>query len=242
MTDKRITEIDDASGIDNTDLGVMVDVSDTTDGPDGTTKSFTFAQLVNFFQSFFGSAGSSRQIQFSGGDGAFAADPGLTIDESGGLNVGIDDDAHEKARISPGDVTLYDGDLETIVVLSNAVPSIFELGARSGKNVHFKAEVANTVSSGEATINWGEGNKQSLTLDDDCTVTFANPPGPTSLILRVIQDETSGRIVTWPENILWPDGTEPTLSTDADAIDIISFYFDGASYYGSYTLGFAVPL
>jgi hypothetical protein len=49
--------------------------------------------------------------------------------------------------------------------------------------------------------------------------------------LKVIQDATGSRAVTWPASVKWPSGTAPTLSTAANAIDIVTFYYDGTSYF-----------
>jgi hypothetical protein len=243
MTDEfvritELTQITDPEDLSTSDLVLTVDVSDTSDSPDGTTKTFSLATLSDFFSSFFGVAGGDRQVQFND-DGDIGADENLTYAD-GALNVGNVSEDH--SYISPGSVRVFDEDGEIVAGIFNDDPALFGLGAQFDKTAYFSAEAANVVSTGAATIDWTAGNKQSLTLDDDCTVTFDNPPGPASLIFRLIQDETGSRTVTWPEGIYWPDATEPTLSTDPDAIDIISFYFDGDSYYGSYTLGFAVPV
>ena len=43
------------------------------------------------------------------------------------------------------------------------------------------------------------------------------------LVLEVIQDATGGRTITWGSNWNWPGGEAPTLSTDANAKDILTF-------------------
>ena len=47
---------------------------------------------------------------------------------------------------------------------------------------------------------------------------------------------TAGHYYT---NVKWAGGARPTLSTGNGAIDIISLYFDGTSYHGVASLGFA---
>jgi len=54
--------------------------------------------------------------------------------------------------------------------------------------------------------------------------------------------QRGGRTVTWPgSNILWPGGVAPSLSSAANTIDIVSFYFDGTNFYGVASLAFATP-
>ena len=106
-------------------------------------------------------------------------------------------------------------------------------------SVTFEEEVNNGNSSTADTIDWGAGNKQRSTLTDNCTFTFTAPAGVTNVILKLIQDGTGSRTVTWPASVKWPGGTAPTLSTAAGAIDIVSFYFDGTNYFGQAGLAFA---
>lgn len=96
----------------------------------------------------------------------------------------------------------------------------------------YSQEIDNGNSSTADTIDWTAGNFQKSTLTDDCTYTFTAPTGTTTLILKLIQDGTGSRIATFPASVKWSGGTAPTLTTTADAIDIISFYYDGTNYYG----------
>lgn len=108
------------------------------------------------------------------------------------------------------------------------------------KNTHyFDAEYDNGNSDSTSTINWKLGNKQKITLNDNCTLSFTNPSGPCNLILKIIQDGTGSRTITWPVSIKWPDSVTPTLTTNPDAIDIISLYFDGTYYYGVGSFNFS---
>ena len=101
-------------------------------------------------------------------------------------------------------------------------------------------EQALVVTAQACAINWKNGNKAKLIVDDDVTITFGtNPSKSCSLILVIVQDEQSGgHTVTLPSTIKWAGGTAPTLSTGANKIDIISLYFDGSVYYGVTNLDF----
>jgi hypothetical protein len=108
-----------------------------------------------------------------------------------------------------------------------------------GANTAYFAETDNGNSGTADTIDWTASNKQKSTLTGNCTFTFTAPGGPTSLILRLVQDATGSRTVTWPASVKWPGGIAPTLTTTANQIDIISFYYDGTNYYGNSSLNFA---
>lgn len=99
-------------------------------------------------------------------------------------------------------------------------------------------ETDNGNSSTADTIDWTLSNKQKSTLTGNCTFTFTAPPGPCNLTLKLVQDATGSRLVTWPAAVKWSGGTPPTLTTTASRIDIISFYYDGTNYYGASVLNF----
>lgn len=103
----------------------------------------------------------------------------------------------------------------------------------------FASETDNGNSSTADTIDWGAGNKQKSTLTGNCTYTFTAPDGVGNFLFKVIQDATGSRTVTWPASVKWPGGTAPTLSTAANSVDIITFYYDGTSYYGVASLLFS---
>lgn len=99
-------------------------------------------------------------------------------------------------------------------------------------------ETDNGNSSTADTIDWTLSNKQKSTLTGNCTFTFTAPPGPCNLVLKLVQDGTGSRTVTWPAAVHWSGGTAPTLTTTASRVDIIAFYYDGSTYFGTYTLNY----
>jgi hypothetical protein len=96
----------------------------------------------------------------------------------------------------------------------------------------FASENDEGDSSTAVTIDWTLSNKAKTTLTGAATISFTAPVGPTNLILRLVQDVTGGRTVTWPAAVKWVGGTAPTLATDPSAIDVVTFYYDGTNYYG----------
>ena len=103
-----------------------------------------------------------------------------------------------------------------------------------GAHLAYFSEFDNGDSGAADTIDWAaNGNKQKSTLTANCTFTFTAPTGPASLLLKLAQDGVGSRTVTWPATVHWPSGTAPTLTTTVSRIDIITFYFDGTTYFGS---------
>jgi hypothetical protein len=94
-----------------------------------------------------------------------------------------------------------------------------------------------TSTAGALTLDLTTGNVFEVTLTEATTITFSNPPatghaGSLTLILK--QDATGSRAVTWPASVDWPDGTAPTISTAANAVDILTFVTTdaGTRWYG----------
>lgn len=104
----------------------------------------------------------------------------------------------------------------------------------------FDTEVDDSgYSSGTVTIDWSSGNKHTVTLTDDATISFTDPSGPANVTLRLVQDSTGGRNPSWPSSVKWSGGSEPSWSTGSDAVDIATFYYNGTNYYGEASTGFA---
>jgi len=98
------------------------------------------------------------------------------------------------------------------------------------------------TGDGTTTIDWKLGNKAYFTFGNaNETFTFTAPSNPCNLVLVLKQYSTGGKAATWPATVMWPGGNAPTLSTGNNAIDIISFYYDGTNYYGVSSLNFSVP-
>ena len=107
------------------------------------------------------------------------------------------------------------------------------------KTAVFDAEVSRGTFSTTTTIDWRSGNKQTVILGANLTFNFTAPPGTSNLILRIVQDGVGSRNPGWPATVKWAGGAEPTWSTAAGGVDIASFYYNGTSYFGVGSTGFA---
>lgn len=105
-------------------------------------------------------------------------------------------------------------------------------------SIGFTLQSLTIEPGGASTIDWRNGNKAEITLDENITFTFTDPSKPCNLLIKIIQDATGSRTITWPASVKWPSGTAPTLTTDANSVDIVSLFFDGTNYYGVASLDF----
>jgi len=95
------------------------------------------------------------------------------------------------------------------------------------------------TSSGNATtVNLRDGTNFSHTLTEATTFTFSNPAASgkvSSFTIKIVQDASASSFgVTWPAAVDWPDKTEPTITTAANAVDIFVFFTHdaGTTWYG----------
>ena len=106
----------------------------------------------------------------------------------------------------------------------------------SGQAVSAQPATLSPASTSQ-TIDWSLGNCQILSLASgtgDVTVSFLNPKAGGSYIIEIEQHATVPRNVVWPINVKWPSAAVPVISTGANAVDMVSLYYNGTYYRGNY--------
>lgn len=110
-------------------------------------------------------------------------------------------------------------------------------------NVNFKdyKETVYALSySATPSIDAVNGNVQKMTLTGNTTINgLANAETGQSVTVILVQDGTGSRTLSTTMKMAGGDGT---LSTDANAIDILTIFYDGTNYYGSLGKAFSTPV
>ena len=96
---------------------------------------------------------------------------------------------------------------------------------------------ANGTFSATPTIDWMTGNTQIGAVSANTTFTMVNPMAGALYTLLLLQDESGARTYTFTQT-RWPGGSGPAGSAGGKW-DIINFFFDGGSYYGSSSLNYS---
>jgi hypothetical protein len=152
------------------------------------------------------------------------------------------------------DVTV-DGLSNTTAIGYNAKVSTsntIQLGNSSVTNVNTSGAITAPIYvstpqtlTDAANISWVplQGLNASVTLAGNRTLSFSTPPASGAYgTLVVKQDATGGRTLTLPSvanKILGSSSTTTIgLSTTANAIDIVNFYFDGTNYFWNVGQGY----
>ena len=131
-----------------------------------------------------------------------------------------------------GEITV-DTDKDTVVVHDGSTAGGFPLAGTSIAQTFGKAQRgAITALTDGATItpDLSLANNYSVTLGGNRTL--ANPTNLTagqSGVIVVTQDGTGSRTLAYGSNWKFPGGTAPTLTTTANAVDVIAYYVESAS-------------
>ena len=207
----------------------------TVDWAENDTSDRTLGLYVN---------SGNRTISLSGNltvELASTLNQDLTTDASpafAGASLGTGELTAGSINRASGSLTLEIGDAAQITATNALVTVAHDLCIN--ETAYFDA-VQTATGDGTTTIDWGLGNKFVFTHGAmNETFTFTSPGGPCSLTLVMIQDGAGSRTSTWPGTVKWPsNGTAPTQSTGAADVDIVTFFWDGTSYYGQAALDFA---
>lgn len=94
------------------------------------------------------------------------------------------------------------------------------------------AQVVQTLADG-ANIAWDHNTSRTATVTLGGDRTLDNPTNSVEGLeytLKVIQDGTGTRLLTYGSAYKFAGGTAPTLSTGINDIDVLRFWFDGTDY------------
>ncbi len=102
------------------------------------------------------------------------------------------------------------------------------------------ASVQNVTSDTySATINLdlSSSNVHSITLTGDTTLSVSNATAGQWFYVRLLQDATGSRLVTWFSTIKWPNATVPTLTTTANRVDSFAFFCVSSGQFDGFVVG-----
>jgi len=127
-------------------------------------------------------------------------------------------------------ITVTDGD----GVSGNPTLTVGSLVARTDTVQTFTAAQRGGVSAltdgATSTANFALANNFSVTLGGNRTL--ANPSNQTAGqtgVITITQDGTGSRTLAYGSNWKFPNGTAPTLTTTANAVDVLAYYCESAS-------------
>jgi hypothetical protein len=87
------------------------------------------------------------------------------------------------------------------------------------------------------TFDMDEANYHTVTLGGNRTLAVTNVSVGQSFMLRLQQDGTGSRTVTWFSTIKWAGGSAPTLTTTANKADVFGFTCTSSGNYDGFVVG-----
>jgi len=190
----------------------------------------------------------TRVFPGSGGTVTSVATAGLatggTITGSGTVTVSINGQSGLSASpVAADEFAIYDASATTHKKITTTELFGSDVLTATAREYTKTQNFNMTTLSDGANISWDLSQNQvaSVTLAGNRTLDApSNQVAGATYILIVKQDGTGGRTLnTSASSYKFPGGTEPTLSTAASAVDILTFVSDGTSMFGVAQLNFS---
>jgi len=170
------------------------------------------------------------------------ANTGFVPDATDGAYLGTASAQFSNLFLAEGGVINWDNGDATITQAGNVVTiagaNVVVDAATFNKSAGYDAVPSNTPSSNAVTIDWTAGNVQALVYNDTCNFTFTAPPLPCHLTLIMTHaNNTTEFPCTWPSGangVVWAGGTAITPTATSNAVDIVSFFYNGTKYYAMF--------
>ena len=168
--------------------------------------------------------------------------PTLTIGDAGAEDTKIVFDGNAQDF----HIGLDDSADDLVIGLGSAVGTTPAIHIDENQVVKFDAgiqEEATALTSGTTVaLDVNLGTVFTLTLAHNLgTFNWTNPAASgyaSSFILKVKQDGTGSRTISWPAAVDWASATAPTISTSANAVDVFAFFtVDGGTIWYGFTPG-----
>ena len=193
---------------------------------------------INFTKIFPGSGGTVTSVATAG------LATGGTITGAGTVTVSINGQSGLSASpVAADEFAIYDASATTHKKITTTELFGSDVLTASAREYTKTQNFNMTTLSDGANISWDLSQNQvaKVTLAGNRTLDApSNQVAGATYILIVVQDGTGGRTLnTSASAYKFPGGTEPTLSTGANAVDILTFVSDGSSMLGVAQLNFS---
>ena len=91
-----------------------------------------------------------------------------------------------------------------------------------------------------ADLDWNTGNNQAILLENatgDVAVSLQNPVQGARYRIKLVQG-TTPRLLTWPANVLFPGGEEPSQFMAASVVALVVLEYDGVNYLSDWQIDY----
>lgn len=100
-----------------------------------------------------------------------------------------------------------------------------------------KQNLVTSADGATVTFDLDTSNVFTVTLGGNRTLALSNATTGQAFVVRLVQDGTGSRTVSWFSTIKWPGGTAPTLSTTGGRVDVFGFICTSSGQYDGFIVG-----
>jgi|DEB0MinimDraft_6_1074348.scaffolds.fasta_scaffold01509_11 hypothetical protein len=214
---------------------------ESTTGATTKGSALTFSELDNNFIDVLNNKIQALQVDGNSGSvnvGQALSNGVLSITGTGSVTTAVTEDSAGNA-----DLVITGSGLANVV--EDTTPQLGGTLDAQGNEINnvILEDYKETIYTGGSTTGTitpdvVNGNVQSITLTGSITFNaFSNPEAGQTMTL-IVKQPSSGGPYTLTSTMKFAGGTK-TLSTAADAIDIISVLYDGTNYWASLSTNFS---
>ena len=174
---------------------------------------------VNVMSSYQSATGSGTALLFEGEQG---------------LLFSVTDNLSSGTIFSVADIT----GLPTLEVDASGDVKLGEYGNSVTVFTGFKTPIEDNTDGSTITFDLDSSNTHSVTLGGNRTLALSNVSVGQKFIIRLTQDGTGSRTVTFFSTIKWAGGVAPTLTTTANKTDVFGFICTSANNYDGFVVGY----
>src|SRR3990167_4090176 len=203
------------------------------------------ASAVNEITVTQAATGNAVQIAASGGD----TDVGLDLSSKGTGSVTLWTGAKAREALILVNTASAVNEVTITQAATGNAPAIAATGGDtnidltlSGKgtgmpklDTHYGAWTDDTDAA-TITFNLATTNRHRVTLGGNRTLALSNGTVGQTFLIRLLQDGTGTRTVTWFSTILWAGGSAPTLTTTINKADSFLFICTSAGNYDGHVI------
>ena len=143
----------------------------------------------------------------------------------------------------------FNGNIEDANIDASAAIAVTKISGTavnlsSAQSISGKKTFASTVQTitsntdgATVTFNLATSNIHTVTLEGNRTLALSNASTGQAFVIRLVQDGTGSRTVTWFSTIKWANGSAPVLTTTATKTDVFGFLCTGTNTYDGYFIG-----
>jgi hypothetical protein len=214
---------------------------ESTTGATTKGSALTFSELDNNFIDVLNNKIQALQVDGNTGSvtvGEALSNGVLSITGTGSVTTAVTED-------SAGNADLVITGSGLVNVVEDTTPQLGGTLDAQGNEINnviledYKETIyTGGTTTGTITPDVVNGNVQSITLTGSITFNAFNSPETGQSMTLIVKQPSSGGPYTLTSTMKFAGGTK-TLSTAADAIDIISVVYDGTNYYASLSTNFS---